>query len=481
MNSNRKTITENWLKLIQGINRMSTSELEAATRSFVKETVSMRGQPPRRMSADEITEQIQSNDVVFIGAGLCEPPDLTASLSQHARPLHKVKIHILGLSPDNPLFQSNVIEHFRLTSFFIDTPELRTLISEGQADYVPLRLSELLETSYKSPPDYCLIRTSPPDKNGLISLSSNPGPNMGKMLCSKKVFAEFDSGLVPMPGFTQIPFAAIDGFIDSSKTFQPPQISATAPLPQSAIFEAMAVNSMQWIEDGSTLQIGVGNFLPYILEQLSQKMHIGVHASFITNEILSLLRQGVFDNSHKGIFDGITITGTAPLTQDLIDFNQECQSLHFYPAEFFANPSLLGHIRKFISVTGALEVDLTGQVGSDSLGTKMYSGLGAQQDFLWGSQLSPEGKTMILLSSTLKDGSSSKICIAKQRGSGQTSSRGDIDVVVTEIGSASIKGLSIAERALAIIDVAHPKFREELRNGFFFRGRSNRFHGDLET
>lgn len=476
MNEARLSIRNQWLGLIRSINTSSTSEIMSSVADFLHSTAAQRGAPPPSMSADEAVQHIQSGDVVFVGSGLCKPPDLSMAFAARVRTLERVQLQCIGLAADSPIQDPVLHRHLRITTFFVDNPALRELISTGRADYVPMRLSELFASSCQhKPADVCIIRTSPPDANGMISLSTHTGLNMGKLLSARRVFAEVDPGIVPMPGFTRIPVSAVDGLIESSQRFQPVRASTSAGQP-APVYESIASHAVTQIEDGATIQIGVGRFLPYLLAALSHKKHLGLHASFMTHDVLTLIQKGVIDNSQKGCFDGISIVGTSALTQDLIDFNQTYGSIHFYPVEFFANPSLLGHHRKFFSITGALEVDLTGQVGSDSIGNQIYSGLGAQQDFIWGAQLSPEGKTIILLPSTVKDGSTSKICTKKQHGSGQTSSRGDVDTIVTEHGVASLKGLSIAERALALIDIADPAHRQALHDEFFFVGHSSKYH-----
>jgi len=475
MNATRNDIANDWLQVLHGINVRTSTQIESSVRDFLRVVEARRGPAPPRLTADEAVEQIRSGDSVFVGAGLCTPPDLTTTLATRGEQLNRVRLQLLGLSSDNALFRPEYLENFRFTSYFIDSPTLRARIADGQADYVPVRLSELFALSQQKPSDVCVIRTSPPDADGLISLSSSTGLNMGKLLSARRVYAELDPGLVPMPGFTRIPLSAVDGYVESSQTFLPQRVERSSR-PPSALYEAIAAHAARQIEDDSTVQLGVGHFHPYLLERLREKRGLGLHASFITPDCLELIADGCFDSPQKGIFSGVSIVGSSALTQNLIDFNAARGSVHFYPAEFFSHPSLLGHYRRFVSITGALEVDLTGQSGADSVGTRIYSGLGAQQDFMWGAQISPYGQSIIVLPSMLKDGTQSKICLVKQSGSGQTSSRGDVDIVVTEHGAASLKGLSIAERALALIQLADPRFRASLHQGFFFLGHSDTFH-----
>ena len=409
-------------------------------------------------SPDQALSCVKSGMRVYIQPGCAEPETLVEALIRRAREVHDVEIVHMMTMGAAPYVAPEMAGHFRHNAIFIG-PNVRDAINDGRADYTPIYLSEIeaLFESGAMPLDVALIEVSPPDSHGFCSFGVGVDTTLTAAKCARYVVAQVNNYMPRTYGDSFIHVSDIDAVVESSRPLcelKKPEITD--------LHVAIARNVADLIEDGAVLQTGIGGIPDAVLPLLMDRKDLGVHSELVGEGVIPLINAGVITGARKNYKPRKIIAGFALGTKKLFDFVDNNPIFEFHPTAYTNNPQLIARNDNMVAINSALQVDLTGQVCSDSIGNHFYSGIGGQVDFLRGASQSKGGKPIIAISSTAKGGSISRIVPMLSPGAGVVTSRGLVRYVVTEYGVAYLHGKSIRERAKALIEIAHPKFRDEL-------------------
>ncbi len=414
--------------------------------------------PEKVRSPDAAVAVIASGDHIFLGSGAAEPQELVRALVARAQQVFGTEIvHILTLGIA-PYVQPEWGENFRHNALFIG-PNVRKAIAEGRADYTPIFLGEiprLFETG-RIALDVALIQVSPPDAHGYCSYGVSTDIVKPAAEAAQRVIAEVNSR---MPRTLGDSFIHVDD-IDLLVPVDYPIPEAPMGVPDE-VAKRIGRHIADLVEDGATLQMGIGTIPDSVLYYLTDKKDLGVHTEMFSDGMVRLVELGVLTNMKKTLHKGKVVAAFCMGTQKLYDFVDNNPLIEFHPVSMTNDPYVISQNDKMVSINSALEVDLTGQVCADSLGPYFYSGIGGQVDFVRGAARSKGGRPIIALPSTAEDGTVSRISAELKAGAGVVTGRGDVHYVVTEWGVAYLHGRTIQKRALALISVAHPKFRPAL-------------------
>ena len=409
-------------------------------------------------TAEQAVKNIHPGRRVFIGTGCAQPEQLVRAMVERSGDLADTEIvHLLTLG-DAPYAVKQLVDNFRVNSFFI-AANVRDVIQAGFGDYSPIFLSDIprLFSSGQLPLDVALIQVSPPDERGMCSL--------GISVDIVKSAAE-NAGLVIAEVNPQMPRTLGDSFlhvndIDILVPVDRP-LFEVQPAKPNEVTRQIGQHIAALVEDGSTVELGIGRIPQSVLEFLGDKHDLGIHTEMFTDRIIDMIENGVITGSRKTVDQNKVVASFCMGTKKLYDYIDNNPVFSFRPTEFVNDPFVIGRQYKMVAINVALEIDLTGQVCSDSLGTRFFSGIGGQVDFNRGAARSEGGKAIIGLPSTAQNGSVSRIVSMLTPGAGVVTTRGDVHYIVTEYGVAYLHGKSVQERALALISVAHPKFRAQL-------------------
>jgi len=416
------------------------------------------------VSSDEAVKVLKSGDNVIIQPGCAVPMELVRAMVKRKNELTDVNIyHILTVGP-LPYVEPGMEKHFRHTAFFIGG-NTRKAINEGRADFVPIFLSEvpLLFKNGIIKPDVALINVSPPDEHGFCSYGVDVGTIKTPTEKAKIIIAQVNKEMPRTLGDSFIHINKINYIVEFDEPIQElPQVDADITPETIEIYNQIGQHIAELIEDGSTLQMGIGAIPDSVLKYLKNKKDLGIHTEMFSDGIIELVEEGIVNNEKKTLHQGKIVAGFVLGTKKSYDFINNNPIIEFHPQEYVNDPFIVAKNNKMVAINSAIEVDITGQVCADSIGTKLYSGIGGQVDFIRGAARSEGGKPIIALPSTTKDFKISRIVPMLKPGAGVVTSRGDVHYVITEYGVAHLYGKSIKERAEALIKIAHPKFRDEL-------------------
>ncbi|MCL5995193.1 MAG: 4-hydroxybutyrate CoA-transferase [Chloroflexi bacterium] len=415
--------------------------------------------PP--MSADDAIAHIESGMRIFITGNCSFPQQLMDALVRRAPALQDVEIVQVLTIGNADYVQPAMQGHLRVNTLFI-SENVRAAVNEGRADFTPCLLSEipLLFRRSTLPLDAAFVHVSPPDEHGFCSYGVEIGVTKAAAESARMVIAEVNPRMPRTLGDSFIHMSKINYCVDVDYPLPEFRSSETGPL-----YQKIGKYIADMIEDGDCLQLGIGAIPNGVLPYLSSKRDLGIHSEMFSDGIIELVEQGIINGERKTLHPGKIIAGFCLGTQRLYDFVHDNPLMEFRPTEYVNNPFLIAQNDHMVAINSAIEVDLTGQVCADSIGPRLYSGVGGQLDFIRGAACSNGGKPIIALTSTatLRDGRQvSKIVTMLKPGAGVTTTRNDVHYVVTEYGVASLYGKTIRQRARALIDVAHPNFREEL-------------------
>jgi acyl-CoA hydrolase/RimJ/RimL family protein N-acetyltransferase len=405
-------------------------------------------------SAREAAAVVRPGNRVFIGSGAGEPQTLVEALSAREDLSDTEIVHILTLGVATyaePRFGGR----FRHNAYFIG-PNVRQAVNEGRADYTPIFLSEIprLFRSGRVVINTAMIAVSPPDDRGYCSYGVSTDIVKAAAESAHFVIAEVNEQMPRVQGNCFIHVGKIDLLVPSDR----PVLEAVQGEPDE-LSKQIARHIANLVVDGATLQLGIGTIPDAVLHFLTGFKNLGVHTEMFSDGIIPLVEQGVITNAKKTLNPGKIVASFVMGSRKLYDFIDGNPLIEFHPTEYTNDPFVIAQHDKMISINSAIEVDLTGQVCADSLGTRFYSGIGGQVDFVRGASRSKGGRPIIAVPSTTEDGTISRIVPVLKPGAGVVTSRGDVHYVVTEYGAAYLHGKTMRERAVALINIAHPRFR----------------------
>ncbi|MFI5360945.1 MAG: GNAT family N-acetyltransferase [Elusimicrobiota bacterium] len=409
------------------------------------------------VTAEEAVAPIRSGMRVLVGSGAAEPQHLVEALAARGPQLSDTEVvHILTLGAA-PYVSPRFAGHLRHNALFIG-PNVREAVGRGAADYTPCFLSDIpgMIRTGRLPIDAALVSVSPPE-GGVCSLGVSVDILKAAVETAGYVVAQINPRMPWTSGDSLLGVGDIDAFVERDEP-----ILELRSAPPTAVSHWIGRYAACLIEDGATIQVGIGALPDAVLACLDDKKDLGVHSEMISDGILRLYEKGVVTGRRKSLHPGRIVTGFCMGTRRLYDAVDRNPDFEFHPSDYVNAPAVIARNERMVSINSALQIDLTGQVGADSIGHRFYSGVGGQVDFIRGAACSKGGRSIIVLPSTAKDGDVSRIVPALSEGTGVVTTRADIDFVVTEYGIASLKGKTIQERAVALIQVAHPDHRGEL-------------------
>lgn len=410
-----------------------------------------------RRNAGEAVGEIGSGEWVYLHGMAAAPSRLIRALADRAPELTDVKIVQLHTEGDAPYAQPGMEKHFQVKALFLG-PNIREAVNSGRAEYVPVFLSEIpaLFRNGVMPIDTVLIQISRPDRHGFCSLGVSVEATRAAMLTAKRVIAEVNPQMPRCHGDGLVHIDDIDSFIEIDEPI--PEVHVGSP---DAIEAAIGAHCAALIEDGATLQMGIGGIPNAVLTALTSHRELGVHTEMFSDGLIDLVELGVVTNSLKRVHPGKIVSTFVMGSKRLYEFVDDNPQVAMLDAGYVNDTSVIRRNPKVTAVNSAIEVDLTGQVCADSIGEKIYSGVGGQMDFIRGASLSVGGKPIIALPSQTSKGLS-RIVPDLKLGAGVVTTRAHVHHVVTEFGAANLYGLGLRDRARALIGIAHPDHRESL-------------------
>ncbi len=415
-------------------------------------------------TAAEAVGLIQSGHRVYVHPGCAMPEILVSAMCERYRELRGVEvIHLLTVGP-LPYSDEKFEGHFRHNALFVGQ-NVREAVNDGRADVTPVFLSEIpaLFKHGKLPIDVALIQVSPPDKHGFCSFGVGVECTKTAAQVARYVIAQVNPNVPRTLGDSFIHVDKITTIVEANTQLKElPQVGRDLTSEEQAVYTSIGRHIAEMIEDESTLQLGIGSIPDAVLSQLHGRKNLGIHTEMFSDGILPLVEEGVITNEKKTLHQGKIISSFVLGSRALFDFIDNDPMIEFHPSDYVNDPFIIARNNDMVAINSAIEVDLTGQVCADSIGSRFYSGFGGQLDFIRGASRSEGGKPIIALPSTARNGKTSRIVAFLSEGAGVTTSRGDVHYVVTEYGVAELYGKTIRERARALIDIAHPDFREEL-------------------
>lgn len=415
-------------------------------------------------TADEAVKQIKSGDNVVIQPGCAVPLELVRAMVRRKDKLENVQVYHILIVGDLPYTKPGMEKHFKHKAFFIGG-NTRKAVNEGRAEFIPIFLSEvpLLFKKGIIPVDVALLNVSLPDEHGFCSYGVDVGSIKTAADKAHVIIAQVNKEMPRTLGDSFIHINKIHHIIEHDEPIaELPQVDPNASADLLEVYDTIGRYIAELIEDGSTLQMGIGAIPDAVMRYLKDKENLGIHTEMFSDGIIDLVDEGVITGEEKTLHPGKIIAGFVLGTKRVFDFIDNNPVIEFHPQEYVNDPFIIAKNKKMVAINSAIEIDLTGQVCSDSFGTKFYSGIGGQVDFIRGAAHSEGGKPIIALPSVTKDGKVSRIVTQLRPGAGVVTSRGDVHYVVTEYGVAHLFGKTVQERAKALISIAHPEFREEL-------------------
>jgi acyl-CoA hydrolase/GNAT superfamily N-acetyltransferase len=409
-------------------------------------------------TAEKSVAGIRRGQRVFIGSGCAQPQELVRALTARSDELTDTEIISLLTVGEAPYALERLARHFRVNTFFV-TANVRDVVQEGLGSYTPIFFSDIPElfSSGRLPLDVALIQVTPPDKRGMCSLGVSVDVVKSAAENAGLVIAQVNPQMPRTLGDSEISAYDFDWLVPTDVP-----LIETHGDPPTEISREIGSYVAGLVEDGSTIELGIGRIPHAVLEFLQDKKDIGVHTEMCSDAIIDLVESGVITGARKTLDRGKIVTSFVMGSRRLYDYVDGNPVFSFRPTEYVNDPAVIAQQPGMVAINSALEVDLTGQVCADSIGTRFYSGIGGQVDFVRGAARSHGGKAITALPSTADEGRASRIVARLTSGAGVVTTRGDTQYVVTEYGVAFLHGKTVQERALALIGLAHPDFRVQL-------------------
>ncbi len=412
----------------------------------------------RIVSAREAVEGIESGQQIYLQCAAATPSVLLDALVARAPELSNVRVVHMHCEGPGPHLRPEMAPHFRHRALFIG-PNARAAIADGRAEYIPVFLSDIprLFDSGMLSLDAVFVNATPPDAHGFCSLGTSVEAMHAAIRAARQVIVQFNRSVPRTLGDSFIHVSQIDLAIECDV---PPYTYPVMPI--GDVERRIGQYIAELVPDGATLQLGIGAIPAATALFLRDKKDLGIHTEMFTDSIVDLVEAGVITGTRKERNRGKIVTAFMMGTQRLYDFVNDNPEVEMRPVDFTNDTHVIRSFSRMVAINSAIEVDLTGQVVADSIGHRLYSGVGGQMDFVRGAGLATEGRAFIALPSTAAGGTSSRIVSAIKEGAGVVTTRAHVRTVVTEWGVAELFGRSLCERAKALIAIAHPEFRDSL-------------------
>lgn len=416
----------------------------------------------KKISASEAALKIPSDSRVVLGHAAASPIDIVNAMVAQKDNFRNVEIvHMLSLGKGEYM-EPGLEPHFRHNAIFVGGNS-RKAVGRGQADYTPCFFNEVPKLFKEGilPVDVAVIQVSSPDQHGYCSFGLSTDYTKPAAECAKLVIAEVNDQMPRVHGDNFIHIDAIDFIVETSNPLH--------QIPKANIGDvekAIGENCAKLVEDGSTLQLGIGAIPDAVLLFLKEKKDLGIHTEMFSDGVLELVKSGVINNSKKSLHKGKMVSTFLMGTKELYDFVDNNPMVALYPVDYVNHPAVIMQNDNLVSINSCIQVDLMGQVISETIGLNQFSGVGGQVDYVRGASMAKNGKSVIAMPSTASNGTVSRIVPFITEGSAVTTSRNDVHYVVTEFGIANLKGKTLKQRAEALIQIAHPDFRAELNEVF---------------
>ncbi len=400
---------------------------------------------------------VKSGDRVFIQGAVATPNILIKALVERAEELKDVEVVQLHSEGEAPYADEKYQDSFKVNALFVGG-NVRSAIKAGRASYVPVFLSEvpLLFRRKILPLDVALVHVSPPDKHGYCSLGTSVDVTRAAVDCARYVIAQINPQMPRTHGEGLIHVKDFSAVVEVNEAI--PELKPTLP---SRAEKTIAAYIAEYVEDGATLQMGIGAIPDAVLSALVHHKDLGVHTEMFSDGVIELVEKGIINNSQKRKYPGKIVSSFVMGSRKLYDFIDDNPFVNLLDASYVNDVYVIKRNPKVTAINSAVEVDITGQVCADSIGTNIYSGVGGQMDFIRGAALSDGGKPIIALPSTTRKGIS-RIVSTLKPGAGVVTTRANVHYIVTEFGVAELFGKNLKQRAKALIEIAHPKHQEEL-------------------
>ena len=416
----------------------------------------------KAISADDAVKVIKNNDRVYLHAAAAAPQALIQAMTDRHEELRNVEVCHLHVEGNAPYANPDLIDSFHVNSFFVG-PNVRHTLTAGNGSYTPVFLSELplLFKNNILPIDVALIQVSPPDKHGYCSLGVSVEAVLAAIDNARHVIAQVNPNMPRTHGEGIIHISELDTFVEIEEDIHEMNLPVS-----SEIEDKIGNHIAELIDDGSTLQMGIGVIPNAVLQRLANHKNLGIHTEMISDGVIDLILKDVINSNYKGINEGRALATFLLGTKRLYDYVDDNPFIELRSADYVNDVANIRQNNKMVAINSAIEVDLTGQVCADSIGSKIYSGVGGQIDFIRGASLSEGGKAIIALPSTTKKGVNKIVPYLKQ-GAGVVTTRAHAHYVVTEYGIANLYGKTLKQRAKSLIDIAHPNHREQIEREYF--------------
>jgi 4-hydroxybutyrate CoA-transferase len=412
----------------------------------------------RLVTADEAVKQIKSGDRVVIGHATGEPAALLDAMVKNAASYENVEtVHMVGMGES--LYQQPGMEkHFRHNSLFVGAAD-REPVASGRSDYTPVYFSNIPGLFWDDylPIDVSLLQCSPPDRHGYVSLGVSVDYAVAAVKKGRIVIMQVNKSMPRTHGDSFVHVTECDYFVEDNR-----ELIILNPGKITPLEEAIGGHCASLVEDGATMQLGIGSLPDAVLMFLGDKKDLGIHSEMISDGVVDLMEQGVINNKKKTLHPGKCVVTFLMGTRKLYDYVDDNPAFYMAPASYTNNPYVISQNCKMVSINSCIQVDLMGQICSDSVGTRQISGPGGQVDYIRGVNMCPDGKAIIAMPSSIKDGKISKIVPFLDQGASVTTNRFDVHYIVTEYGIANLRNITVRERSRRLINIAHPNFRPSL-------------------
>lgn len=409
-------------------------------------------------TADEAVAGLRSGMRVFVHGAAATPTPLLDAMARRTD-LADITIYHLHTEGVMAFADPEHRDRFRSVSLFTG-PAFRGPVNEGRADYVPIFLSDIpaLFLSGRIQLDAALLQVSPPDRHGYCTLGTSVDAALAAAQSARLLIAEVNTQMPRTHGNTLVPFARLDRSISTDRL-----LPGHPPRPSGPVEDAIGAHVAALVPDAATLQMGIGAIPDAVLRRLGDKHDLGVHTEMFSDGMVDLIRAGNVTNARKHVHRGRTVTSFVNGSQRVFDFVDDNPFVEFHPCDRTNDTALIRKNDTVVAINSALEVDLSGQVCADSIGFSIYSGIGGQMDFMRGAALSRDGRPIIALPSTAARGTVSRLVASLKPGAGVVTTRGHVHWIATEYGAVNLFGKSLRDRAAALISIAHPDHRADLR------------------